>query len=71
MRKFLRSLFGGSHREAQADEMARRQAEDHAIAMKAADLRVSNAQFQAEATARISERAAAAMLARLREDFPR
>ena len=71
MRKFLRSLFGCSRREVQADEMARRQSEDHAIAMKAADLRVSNAQFQAEATARLSERAAAAMLARLREDFPR
>lgn len=71
MRKILRSFFGQSLREAEADEMARRQSEDHAIAMKAADLRVSNAQFQAEATARISERAAAAMLARLREDFPR
>lgn len=71
MRKILRSFFGQSLREAKADEMARRQSEDHAIAMKAADLRVSNAQFQAEATARISERAAAAMLARLREDFPR
>lgn len=71
MRKFLRSLFGCSRREVQADEMARRQSEDHAIAMKAADLRVSNAQFQAQATARLSERAAAAMLARLREDFPR
>lgn len=71
MRKILRSFFGQSLREAEADEMARRQSEDHAIAMQAADLRVSNAQFQAEATARISERAAAAMLARLREDFPR
>jgi len=69
MRKFLRSLFGCSQREAQADEMTRRQAEDHAIAMQAADLRVSSAQFQAQATARLSERAAQTMLRRLQEDI--
>lgn len=69
MRKFLRSLFGCSRREVQADEMARQQAEDHAIAMQAAALRVSNAQFQAQATARLSERAAQTMLRRLQEDI--
>ena len=69
MRKILRSFFGRSLREAEADEMARRQSEDHAIAMKAADLRVSSAQFQAQATARLSERAAQTMLRRLQEDI--
>lgn len=69
MRKIIRSLFGCSRREAQADEMARRQAEEHAIAMQVAGLRVSNAQFQAQATARLSERAAQTLLRRLQEDI--
>lgn len=69
MRKFIRSLFGSSRREAAADEMARRQAEEHAIAMQAAGMRVSSAQFQAQATARLSERAAQTMLRRLQEDI--
>lgn len=69
MRKIIRSFFGSSKREAQADELARRQAEEHAIAMMAANLRVSSAQFQARATARLSERAAQTMLRRLQEDI--
>lgn len=66
MRRFIRSLLGCSAREAQADEMARRQTEDHEIAMQAVDLRVRAARDAAEA----SERAAHALLRRLSEDTP-
>ena len=69
MRKIIRSLFDSSRREEAADEMARRQAEEHAIAMQAAELRVHTAQFQAQATARLSERAAQTLLRRLQEDI--
>ena len=69
MRKIIRSFFGSSKREAQADEMARRQAEEHVIAMQAAELRVSSAQVQAQATARVGEGAAQTLLRRLQEDI--
>lgn len=69
MRKIVRMLFDSSRREEAADEMARRQAEEHAIAMQAAELRVNAAQFQAQATARLSERAAQTLLRRLQEDI--
>lgn len=69
MMRFLRSLTGCSRREALADEMNAMQTEDHAIAMRAAGLRVSNAQFQAQATARLSERAAQTILRLLKEDI--
>lgn len=66
MMRFIRSLLGCSKREAQADAMARRQTEDHDIAMRAVDLRVRAAQEAAQA----SERAAHALLRRLSEDTP-
>ena len=66
MMRFFRSLFGRSHREAQADETARRQMEDHQIAMQAVSLRVDAAKNAAQA----SERAAHALLRRLSEDTP-
>lgn len=66
MMRFIRSLLGCSRREAQADEAARRQMEDHEIAMQAVRLRVDAAHDAAKA----SERAAHALLRRLSEDTP-
>lgn len=66
MMRFIRSLLGCSQRETQADEIARRQMEDHQIAMQAVSLRVDAAKNAAQA----SERAAHALLRRLSEDTP-
>lgn len=66
MKRFLRSLLGCGARETKADELARRQTEDHEIAMHVMNLRVEAAQQAAKS----SERAARAMLRRLSEDTP-
>lgn len=66
MKRFLRSLLGCGARETKADELARRQTEDHEIAMQIMNLRVDAAKRAATA----SEHAARAMLRRLSEDTP-
>lgn len=69
MRRFLRSLTGCSRREVLADEMNAMQAEDHAIAMQAAQVRLNAAKFEAGVASRTSERAAQALLRGLQEDI--
>ena len=65
----IRALRGRSRREAVADDLAARQAEAHAAAMRAADACVTAAQATA-AQATENERAAQALLRRLAEDLP-
>ena len=69
MKRWFRSVFGCSNREIAADEMVRRQAEDHAIAMQAAQVRLNAAKFEAGVASRTSERAAQALLRGLQEDI--
>lgn len=67
MLRLWRALIGRSRRERHADEIIHRREEDHEIAMHTVRERV----VATERAAQRTETAAASLLRRLREDFPR
>lgn len=74
MMRLIRTLIGMSRREAEASAERDQHRDDHKTAMKAVHMKVAAMKIGVERMEREkfrTEEAAAAMLARLREDFPR
>ncbi len=74
MMRLIRTLMGKSHREAAAAEELEQHRAEHAVAMEAVAMKVAAMEIGAERMVREcrkTEEAAAELLARLREDFPK